>query len=105
MAMMLCDQQFEGPLTFEAPGVRGDTPAVFVIVCVCKDGKKRMVDVGHSTTAHDDLTDPDNRKRWQESYEGQLCVYVWYPSESDDPEACQSLVGAIREHYCPICAR
>jgi len=103
--MRLCDRAFEGPLDSEAPGVQGNTPTVFVIVCECNDGAKRMVDVGHSITADRDLANSENQTRWREPYQGRLRVYVWYPSKSDPPGTCQSLVEAIRERYYPICAR
>lgn len=100
--LRLCDQMFEGPVDLEAPSVRTGAPGVYVVICDCKDGKKRMVDAAVSSALDHDLGNPQNHARWREPYDGPLMAYVWY---SDDRTAREGLARQIRDRYKPICAR
>ena len=97
----LCEEHFEGPFDIEAPGVQRGHPGVYVIVCECRDGVRRMVAIDFSQAIDRDLGDPENLRAWREPYEGRLVVYVWYAAKSSTGGIAKSLAQAIRERYVP----
>ena len=101
----ICDHDFEGPVDLNAPGVPDDRPGVYVIICDCADGPKRMADAGRASNIAKALTDRENQQQWRKPYDGPLSAYVWYPADGDPADACERLVEAIRERYSPICSR
>jgi hypothetical protein len=102
--MMLCDQKFAGPLDIQMPGVKA-VPGVYAIVCECKDGAKRMVDVASSAALDQSLRDVENLQKWRKIYEGRLTAFVWYSPTPDQKDARDALAQAINDRYAPWCRR
>jgi len=103
--MLLCDHNFTGPLDIDAPALRGGAAGVYVIVCQCRDGRKRMVHADHARNLPPEISSSANRQAWAKAYEGNLSAYALYQEAPETPETCQALVLAIRNRYAPWCAR
>lgn len=84
-----------------------DFAAIYVILCIDKVGKTKVIDVGQSGEVGTRINSHDREDCWKKNCSSGniwVCLYKT-PSTSYTKEQRTTLEGKIREHYNPDCGK
>jgi len=98
---------FEGPYDVNSAVIPRNRAAVYVIICLKKDGKNEVIDVGESGEVGLRIAIHPRRSCWERNCSGTLHVYLRYmpTSEGYDAASRRALEAKIRREYNPPCGK
>lgn len=84
-----------------------DFAAIYVILCIDKEGTSKVIDVGQSGELGSRIDSHDRKECWKKYLPDcniWVCIYRM-PSSKYSKEQRVSLEGNIRDYYKPVCGK